>query len=220
LIQFQGLPLSVDCRLNTEVKKETNKMQTTNVVTNNNRIQELSVGFGVSDVMIKSIQKKLHEGIYRSMQSGNKDLVKAITEATTKVQSTSERPRIQPVEGLKLCMDCYREGIAQGMTEEEARIHASHEEEKFVKVGKAEDGTQRYGSYCQRHNNVRAAANKAKNESKVRATKLPALIAKAESRVATLTVDLSDATSVLEALLNEQEEAKLSTTDEVEENQD
>ena len=93
--------------------------------------------------------------------------------------------------GFRYCMDCAREALAKGFTQEEADLAATQTEENFAKAGTKEDGSVRYASYCKRHNNARAAkyAEAVKDKQRIR-TIVNDYLPKAEQRLIDLKAEL------------------------------
>lgn len=105
---------------------------------------------------------------------------------------TTKRVKRNVPDGSKFCHDCYKEGLAAGLTETEAEALAIHVETDFAKAGKDENGVQTYGNYCKKHTNARTAANMAKNANRLRIASITeTYLPKALLRVAELEAELA-----------------------------
>lgn len=107
------------------------------------------------------------------------------------IPTTPQRgPRRELAEGFRFCTDCEREALAANATAEDAKAAATKRETEFARVGKNNDGTPRYGTYCKVHSNKRAAKYAGVSRERQRFNSLPEMIEAAQLRVKELEAEL------------------------------
>lgn len=135
---------------------------------------------------------KVGKAALKYAEQNNGSFVGFNAEAAEQKPTTNRVSRPDNIEdGMRFCGDCYRKAIEAGQTHEDAVQSAIQAETEFATIGKNEDGTPKYGSYCKADTALRAK----KHAEKVRLTKLPELIANAEARLAELKAEQTELTA-------------------------